>query len=256
MKRIVLALHASLAHGGAFAPLAAQLPQVTLETPDLLGHGRAEPWDQRFDYHSACTRAILAKADVLAAQAGGPIDMIGHSFGATVVLRAALERPELVRSMVLIEPVFFAAARADGAAEYRAYAADHALFMALMQQGQVEEAAALFHGHWGDGRDFSALPAATRAYITHRLPLIEAQTGALLEDSGAMMGYLRLESCPVPTLLLRGTQSPPVIRAIHRALALRLPNIQEAQIDGAGHMLALTHAADCARGINRFWQTV
>lgn len=256
MKRTVLALHASLAHGGAFAALAAQLPSAVLETPDLLGHGRADAWDQRFDYHTACTRAILAKADVMAAQAGGPIDLIGHSFGATVALRAALERPELIRTMVLIEPVFFAAARADGAAEFRAYAQDHAQFMALMAQGHTEQAAALFHGIWGDGRAFSALPAASRAYITHRLPLIAAQSEALLEDSGAMMGYLRLESCPVPCLLLRGANSPAVISAIHRALAQRLPNTQQALIDGAGHMLALTHAPACALEINRFWHSV
>lgn len=253
MKRPILALHPSLAHGGAFAALGAALPGCALTAPDMIGHGRAAPWDGYSDLHSACTRDAIAHCEKMAQQNGGPIDVIGHSFGATIALRMALERPELLRSIVLIEPVLFAAARADGAPEYRAYGADHALFAALLDSGDIESAAAEFQRHWGDGRPFDALPAATRAYITHRLPLIVAQTGGLLADTGGIMGYLRLEACPIPTLLLRGTTSPPVIAAIHRALAARLPNAREDIIAGAGHMLPLTHPGAAASAISRFY---
>jgi lipase len=52
--------------------------------------------------------------DLLQDQAQGqPVDVIGHSFGGTVALRLAVERPDLVRSLVLIEPVFVAALLAD-----------------------------------------------------------------------------------------------------------------------------------------------
>jgi lipase len=40
----------------------------------------------------------------------GPVHLIGHSFGATVALRLAIEAPERVASLTLIEPVLFAAA--------------------------------------------------------------------------------------------------------------------------------------------------
>jgi lipase len=250
--RPVFALHPSLAHGGAFAALAAQMPQVNITAPDMIGHGRAAPWDGHSDLHTACTRDAIAQAESLARSAGGPIDVIGHSFGATIALRMALERPELMHKMVLIEPVLFAAARADGAPEYRAYSAQHDLFAALLDSGDLDSAAAEFHSHWGDGRPFADLPAATRAYITHRLPLVAAQTGALVGDSGGIMGYLRLESCPIPTVLLRGTHSPPVTAAIARALIARLPNAREIIVQGAQHMLPLTHPADCARAIAPF----
>ncbi|MDZ7906697.1 MAG: alpha/beta fold hydrolase [Cypionkella sp.] len=253
MRRPVLALHPSLAHGGAFAALAATLPALDFTAPDMIGHGRAAPWDGHSDLHSACTRDAIAQAEAMVRANGGPIDIIGHSFGATVALRLALERPELLRAMVLIEPVLFAAARADEAPEYRAYAAQHDLFAALMDSGDLDAAAGEFQRHWGDGRTFAALPAATRAYITHRLPLVAAQTGALVGDSGGIMGYLRLESCPTPALLLRGTNSPPIIAAIHRALAARLPNAREVVISGAAHMLPMTHPDQTARALQGFW---
>jgi lipase len=253
MKRPVLALHPSLAHGGAFAALAAALPDADITAPDMIGHGRAPAWDGYSDLHSACTRDALMQAEALAKASGGPIDLIGHSFGATLALRMALERPELLRSIVLIEPVLFAAARADGAPEYRAFATEHALFAALLDSGDLQAAAGEFQRHWGDGQDFDGLPAAIRAYITHRLPLIVAQSAGLVEDSGGMLGYGRLESCPLPILLLRGTTGPRVISAIHRALIARLPNAQETIITGAGHMLPITHAPQAALAIRRFW---
>jgi lipase len=256
MKRQVLALHPSLAHGGAFAALGAMLPDVALTAPDMMGHGRAAPWDGHSDLHSACTRDAIGWAEGLMRGGGGPIDIIGHSFGGTVALRLALERPELLRSMVLVEPVLFAAARADGAPEYRAYAAEHMLFETLMQTGDLDGAAAAFYALWGDGQAFGSLPAATRAYIRHRLPLVGAQTGALVGDSGGIMGYLRLESCPIPTLLLRGAQSPPIIAAIDRALAARLPNTRQHIVAGAAHMLPITHASATAAAIMGFWQSL
>lgn len=59
---------------------------------------------------------------------GAPVDVIGHSFGATVALRLALERPELVRSLVLVEPVLFAAAKAAEDPRFAAFAAREGCF--------------------------------------------------------------------------------------------------------------------------------
>ena len=38
-----------------------------------------------------------------------PVPVIGHSFGAVIALRAAVERPGRVSSLVVIEPPFYAA---------------------------------------------------------------------------------------------------------------------------------------------------
>lgn len=240
----ILALHPSLAHGGVFAGLG--LPGLI--APDMIGHGTARDWDGRGDLHTECTRDALEVAQGLQ----GPIHLIGHSFGATVALRMALERPELLQSLVLIEPVLFCAARADEAPEYRDFAANHRQFETMLAQKDLIGAARHFQEIWGDGRDFDQAPRPVQRYIIDRLPLIMAQVAALHEDSAGIMGYLRLESLGLPVLLVSGSQSPPIIAAIHRALAARLPNVQQLVIAGAGHMLPLTHPELCRQAIHRF----
>ncbi|NJM82478.1 MAG: alpha/beta fold hydrolase, partial [Tabrizicola sp.] len=106
--RPVLALHCSLAHSGAWSGLVERLRGVTVTALDEPGHGKAADWDGQEEIHGLTTRIAVELAEMLGD--GGPIDLMGHSFGATVALRIALDRPDLVRSLVLVEPVIFAAA--------------------------------------------------------------------------------------------------------------------------------------------------
>jgi lipase len=246
--RQILALHPSLAHGGAFAGLG--LPHLT--APDMIGHGQARDWDMLGDLHSLCTRDAIDLAAKMAATSG-PIDLIGHSFGGTVALRIALERPELLRSIVLIEPVLFAAARADDAPEYRDFIAQHQAFEVMMRVGDLRGAAQHFQSIWGDGRDFGDAPKSVQRYIMDRLHLILAQTDALHNDSAGIMGYLRLEAVGLPVLLICGSDSPPIVAAIARALASRLPNLTQVTIQGARHMAPITHPRQVAAAMTAFW---
>lgn len=80
-------LHCANAHAGAWRGVALALQDsLHLIAPDGLGHGNAPDWDGQGDYHAAATdraRAFLTE----------PMDLIGHSFGATVALRLAIETP-------------------------------------------------------------------------------------------------------------------------------------------------------------------
>ena len=242
--RQVLALHCSLAHGGAWLGLAAQLPGATLIAPDLPGHGTAPDWDGRSDLHSLATRQTLALL-----RETGPLDVIGHSFGATVALRAALEDPDLIRSLTLIEPVLFCAARAAGWPGWAGYLADHAPFAAHLAAGRPEDAARQFQAIWGTGQAWETTPARQRAYITARIHLIPAQNPTLIDDAAGLLAPWRLESLGIPTLLVEGAESPPIIAAINDELARRLPQATREVIPGAGHMAPVTHAAACAAAV-------
>lgn len=248
-----MALHCSLAHLGAWSEFAKHLPGLSITAPDLLGHGRSGDWDGRDDFHSAATRQAMA---LLAQMGGGPVHLIGHSFGATVALRMALEDPERIASLTLFEPVLFCAARSADASVFDAHLAGHESFATALRGGDVAAAAEAFQAIWGRGERFDSLPAPQRAYITQRIGLIEAQNAALLDDAAGMLAYGRLEGLGVPVLLAQGADSPPVIDAINTELARRLPQVRRATIAGAGHMLPITHAAGCAGLVTDFLSEV
>lgn len=243
--RPVLALHCSLAHAGAWGGLAEALTGITLTGFDQIGHGRAPAWDGITDLHDEATADAIAMAEMLGQ--GQPIDFFGHSFGGTVALRVALIRPDLVRSLMLVEPVIFAAARVSGAAAWGPFQASHTKVARLVAKGRLREAATLFHGFWGTGEPLEALPERAQAYITDRIPLIPAQNRVLLEDAAGLLRPDGLEAIRVPVLLVEGAQSPAVIAANHAELARRLPSVQRVSIVGAGHMVPLTHPIDLAK---------
>lgn len=239
--RQALALHCSLAHAGAWSGVAAALPGVCLTAPDLPGHGRSGDWDPATDLHATATRV----AGALAERIGAPLDLIGHSFGATVALRLALERPELVRSLTLVEPVLFVIAR--GTPAFEAFIGDYADVEQRLA-GEPEAAAALFHRAWGAGT-LEHLPEAQRRYMVERMPLVGAQNHVLLDDVPGLTAPGRLEGFDRPVLLVEGADSPPVVAAIHDALAARLPKARRLVVPGAGHMVPISHPRIVAAAI-------
>ncbi len=237
-----LAVHCALGRGRDLGAGLHRLPLATTAL-DLPGHGASAAWDGFEDYHTACTDAARAGLDQ-------PRIVIGHSLGATVALRLALEAPDLVRALILIEPVLFAAAK--DTPEMRAHSAFDARFAALMNAGDYAGAAAGFLDLWGVGVPFAAMPQADRTRITAQMPLIAATGAALFDDTAGLLRAGRLEGLDMPVLLLRGTGSPAITRAINAALATRLPHATQAEITGASHMAPVAHPRDVAAQITTF----
>lgn len=118
-----------------------------------------------------------------------------------------------------------------------------------MQAGDRDGAARAFTGLWGDGRPYDSLPEAPRAAITQRIHLIAAGAPLLHDDRSGLLAPGRLERLALPVLLIEGGDSPPVIGAIHDALAARLPQVDRVVVPGAGHMLPVTHPRETAAAI-------
>ena len=255
--RRLLMLHCSLAHGGAWYGLSERLHGFQIVAPDLPGHGAsagcsADPATLEGDIHGLSTAIAIELAERMADEAGQPIDLMGHSFGGTLALRLALQRPDLVRRLVLIEPVLFAAARQmPGAspAGWQSYIQAQQPINAAIAIGDFERAAGLFHAIWGSGTALECLPERARRYIVKRIALVSAMAPDLEADRPGLLAPGRLEALGAPVLLAEGGDSPAVIAAIHNGLAARLPRATRLQIAGAGHMLPLTHAAQLAPAI-------
>lgn len=248
-ERPVLALHCSLAHAGAWSGLVEALHGVTVTAMDFEGHGRARDWDGKSDLHADATADAIVMAESIGQ--GQPVDLFGHSFGGTVALRVALERPDLVRSLMLVEPVLFAAAKAANHPEWPPFIEDHRAFGAAVMAGNRDAAAAQFHAMWGAGEAFSDLPQRMQDYIRDRIHLIVAPWNVILDDAPQLLAQGRLEAVKVPVLLAEGGGSPAIIDAINSALAGRLPQVCRLTIAGAGHMLPISHVADLAPAVQR-----
>lgn len=227
-----LLLHCSLAHSGAWQGLAPLLGRSSIAF-DAPGHGRSGPVDPAQDYQVQCLR--VAEDFVRA----GAMDLIGHSFGATVALRLAAERPEAVRRLVLIEPVLFAAAR--GTAALTRLHRDIAPYVEAMERNDYPAAAEAFTAIWGSGVPWDRLRESDRQTLSQMVQVIPAQNGALFDDNAGILAPGRLERMNLPVLLVEGGASPPVIAAIHDTLERRLPDVRRAVVPGAGHMLPITH---------------
>jgi lipase len=226
-------IHCSLGRHEMLLPLAEKLGQrCTLF--DLPGHGRSPDWDGITDFHTVST-------EIAAGLATPGSHLIGHSFGATVALRLAVERPDLVSRLTLIEPVFFAAAK--GEPEYPAHVAGFAPFVAAMATGDRIAAARAFSDVWG-AAGWDSLSAAAQAGIVRRIPLIAAASPVIEDDITGLLRPGQIDGIDVPVTLIQGANSPAIIGAVHRALARLIPQARRVVIDGAGHMVAATHPDD------------
>ena len=236
-----LAIHCSLAHGGAWTGLAEALDDlVTIRAFDLPGHGGSADWDKVTPYQDLCCAIARQAMD------GPSVHLIGHSFGATVALRLAAETPEQVASLTLIEPVFFTVLRHDAPEEQSASQKENSPFSRAMAAGDMAAAARAFHGTWGDGRNWDEMSEKQRDSLTRRMPLVGAVQESNNADPGRILADGKLTRLMIPTLLVEGAETPRHIGMINDGLARRIPDTRRAIISGAAHMVPITHPAEVA----------
>lgn len=249
--RRVLALHCTLAHSGAWRGLAGLMGDaVTLVTPDLLSHGRSPDWDGQGDFQDRC-------ADGVAHLLEPDMDIIGHSFGATVALRLAVAHPERVRSLTMIEPVFFAVALRDAPELVATHEVEAIPYTEALAAGDDALAARLFNRMWSDsGPRWPDMPEATRAAMTRAIHVVPAQQPSLFDDRPGMLKPGVLDRVTAPVLLLRGSQTHPAIAVVNDGLARRLPDATSVVIEGAGHMLPISHPGETAVELERLFASV
>lgn len=247
--RDALLLHCSLAHSGAWKGLGAALGDTLhMVAFDHLTHGKSASWDGTGDYHDAST--AVAKTFL---PEEGPIDLIGHSFGATVALRVGLEEPEKVRSLVLIEPVLFSVARAVSKQSETEYQTETSGLNKALEQGDRHGAAKAFIDAWGAGQGWDRLPEAARDEMARQIHIVPASQPVLFDDTAHLLAEGRLEGLQCPVLLLRGACSPSVMKVINDGLAARLPNAQSVEVAEAGHMAPISHPSETAASMRAFW---
>nr|WP_244995778.1 alpha/beta hydrolase [Pseudooceanicola nitratireducens] len=232
-------VHCSLGHSGAWKGVAGHLAATHASRGfDLPGHGRSGPWDGQGVYQDV----VCAQIRGMIADWQAPVDLIGHSFGATACLRVACTSPELVRRLVLIEPVFFTAAyRADPAFEAEQMAKGSEVYDSFRAK-DYRSAARAFLRDWGGGQPFDAMSPVQQDQFVEQMKLVEAVYVTNNGDPDGMLGDGLVARLPMPVLLIDGAESPEGSHRIVQALDDLMPDSRLVTIPGAAHMVPITHA--------------
>jgi len=234
----LLFIHGSLASKHMWAPYVEVFaPSRRTLAVDLYGYGDAAPWSHERPLRLADEVALIRTA---ISDLGAPVDVVAHSFGAVVALRLALQHPQSVDSLTLIEPVSFNILRHLGpqAAEARAEITPIAeSFNAA--GGDLSFALVRFVDYWNGKGSFAALAADKRAMLIARAGQVARDFEAVFGERLPLAAYRRL---PHSTLVVTGSASPSAALVASKAVARLAPRGWSITIDGAGHMLPFTHA--------------
>lgn len=243
----MLLLHCSLAMSSAWRGLLDEMAQSEHQFTmfDLPGHGESLKWDFRGAFHDVSTAVAASFLDQ-------KMDLIGHSFGASVALRLAVEHPDLVRSLILIEPVIFSLGFAYEPASKKAFLQDHSEFDRAIACDEFLGAARAFHQIWGSGQSWDRLPDKVQRGMVDKIHLIPAAASHVVEDAYGFCTAGLLEKIEAPVLLLQGSASSAPMPAVISSLQSRLPYCLVKTLKGAGHMAPITHAKTTAAHIQSF----
>jgi 2-succinyl-6-hydroxy-2,4-cyclohexadiene-1-carboxylate synthase len=232
----VVLVHGFTQTQAAWEPVAAGLrARWRLVRVDLPGHGG-----------SASVRAGFAEAAGLLGACGGRAAYVGYSLGGRLCLRLALDRPELVRALVLLGA---SPGIADPAARAERLAADEAL-----ATGVEDDGVAAFLDRWLAGPLFATLPPE-RAGLPERLAnTAEGLASALrLLGAGAQAPlWDRLAGLRCPTLLVAGARDAKFAALAAEMAAAIGPTARLALVPGAGHAVHLERPAVVAKLLDGF----
>jgi pimeloyl-ACP methyl ester carboxylesterase len=191
---------------------------------------------------------LAAVVDAIAADAGGPVDVVGHSYGGRIGLGAALRTANL-RRLVSYE----GAPPAPGGPGYQdADAGTLRRIESLVAAGHRDEALATFM------REIVAMPPADLAAFRAD-PIWQRRAAAIdttlreLAAEGSPAGSLEaLGAVRQPVLQILGGASVASFGAATRALDARLRDGRIVTIDGARHAAHHSHAAEFSAAIEAF----
>jgi 2-succinyl-6-hydroxy-2,4-cyclohexadiene-1-carboxylate synthase len=189
---------------------------------DLPGHGG-----------SGAVRVGFGEAAGLVGEAGGTGVYVGYSLGGRLCLRLALDRPDLVRGLVLVGA---SPGIADPGARAARRAADEALAAELERDG-----VAAFLDRWLAGPLFASLPEAA-AGREERLANSPGGLASALRRLGTGAQeplWERLAGLRPPTLLVAGALDAKFAGIAREMAAAIGPEARVALVPGAGHAVHL-----------------
>lgn len=245
----VVLVPGSCSTGAAWRPvMAAWGNRFRCVTTSLLGYGDTA------ERRSAGDPSIWHEGDIVESvirKAGGPVHLVGHSFGALVAIAVALRNRVPLASLAVIEAPAAELLRDNGDRQhYRAFRQMTDDYFAAYANGNVEAIATMIDFYGGAGT-FASWPLNVRAYALQT-------TAVNLLDWASAYGFplsaAALASIDIPVLVLWGELSHPAVQRANALLAACIIGATPVEIKAAAHFMIATHADEVSRLIARHAQ--
>jgi pimeloyl-ACP methyl ester carboxylesterase len=194
--------------------------------------------------HAADAAALLDHLDLR------PVHIAGHSSGAAVAAQLALDHPEYVHTLMLLEPSLLSVPSGEAFLEqagpaFEAYVSgDHtgalAMFMTAVSGLEWTSSKALLE---------ERVPGAIEQAITDADTFFGIELPALTEWT---FGREQAAVIHQPVLSVLGTETQPLWVEVAEFLRSALPQVDERAIDGVGHLLHIQRPEPVARTMAEF----
>jgi pimeloyl-ACP methyl ester carboxylesterase len=170
-----------------------------------------------------------------------PCYVVGSSFGSIITLRLAINRPDLLRGIVIHEPPLLRLLEGD--AEYAALVAENDRALAVVVEridaGDHAGAAEFFAENVGLGKgSWAKLPPPVRETFIENAPTYADENK---EPESLWMEVTTLRSFTKPVLASRGGHSPAFFAPVLAQVVANLPHADTVVYEAAGHIPQSTH---------------
>lgn len=242
----VVLVPGSCSTGAAWRPMmAAWNGRFRCVTTSLLGYGGTA---ERRDPKAPVIEPEIDVIEAVIRRAGGPVHLVGHSFGGSVAIATALRNRVPVASLSIVEAPMAPLLRHLGENEhYACFRRMTDIYFAAFDRGEPEAVAEMIDFYGGAGT-FASWPPRLRAYAieTTHVNILDWSCGyAFPEIAG------ELAAIDIPTLVLYGGASPRAVQRANELLADQVPGARRKMIEGAAHFMIATHAAEVAEAVAR-----
>jgi pimeloyl-ACP methyl ester carboxylesterase len=184
----------------------------------------------------------------------GPVHLVAHSYGGLVAWKLAPRLGQRLASLLLFEPVHFGSLarsrHADPAAIQEAVSfGGHPTFLTDENLGGGEAWLEGFIDYWNRPGSWARLPEPMKDFSRELGWKMFQEVRWVFRDETPFEAY----ATKAPLTLVKGGRSPKASRAMVDELARVNPHATVTELEKAGHMAPLTHAAAASEVLLAHW---
>jgi pimeloyl-ACP methyl ester carboxylesterase len=234
----------SCSTGAAWRPvIAAWNGQLRCVTTSLLGYGGTA------ERRTARDPSIVHEVEIVEAvarKAGGPVHLVGHSFGGLVALAVALRKRVALASLTIVEaPAMELLREFTEEGHYIAFRRMTDAYFAAFEAGEKEAIASMIDFYGGPGT-YASWPERVRAYAVETMPVNILDWASAY---GFPLPVASLATVAIPTLVIWGGASHPAAQRANALLSECLAHATPAVVERAAHFMITSHASEVASNI-------